>query len=146
MFTTTIDSTHIRTSIVVLIINMLIKCSSSGWTWIESIVFDLVQNKTPAKSLILSAVTIAVKCLRIQNILQLCTIFNHGSSCLICLKMDICAVWIYVCVHMDYLRIWNSRNVWKKSMKMVHAVVVTLGFNWTFVHTGWWEKLLYFLK
>ena len=30
---------------------------------------------------------------------QLCGIFEQGMSCLICLKMDICGVWIVICMY-----------------------------------------------
>ena len=50
VFTTTINTIHIRRFIVLLIICMLIKCISSHWPWIESIEYYLVRTKTPAKT------------------------------------------------------------------------------------------------
>ena len=49
---------------------------------------------------------------------QLYIIFNIGISCLRCLKFHGISVWISILVHMDYLRIWNSRNSIKNCSKI----------------------------
>ena len=54
---------------------------------------------------------------------QLHAIFYHGNSCLICLKMDICGVWISVCVSMKYLRIWINISASKNCSKMEYIAV-----------------------
>ena len=48
--------------------------------------------------------------LRFRNIGQLYIIFGIGITCLRCLIFHGITVWISIFVHMDYLRIWNSRN------------------------------------
>ena len=54
---------------------------------------------------------------------QLHAIFYHRNSCLICLKMDICGVWIPVCVSMKYLRIWIIKSASKNWSKMGFVAV-----------------------
>ena len=58
--------------------------------------------------------------------------------------MYVVAVWITVCVWNKYLRIWNSRNMSKNRIKMVHiAVDLTKVSSLTELEDG--NKFHYFL-
>ena len=49
---------------------------------------------------------------------QLQTLRKNTKNRISCLNFFVVAVWMPVCVHVKYLRIWSSRNMFQNSMKM----------------------------
>ena len=83
-----------------------VKVTTISYVGFYSVCFE---DKAPAKrGISLCAFVESTLRLNFRNMYQLCGFFKHGSICLICLKMDICGVWICVCVPMKgivFLRI-----------------------------------------
>ena len=95
------------------------KLSTIKVLWIETIdIIILIEpSSCPRKLLILSSNTSACMCC--QWIMSQLQVFGKNTKYRIsCLNFFMLAVWIYICLDINYLRIWITKSVWKNCMKI----------------------------
>ena len=126
VFRTTIGSPYYSLEIIDMVISCL-KVGTSEPQSIETIYIIIRVEALAGKSAHLSVCSEANKMslwLKFRNICQLRAFFNHGNSCLFCLKLWIIPVWIPVCVHIEGIAFTLASSWIKIYFKMESVLVV----------------------